>query len=205
MAPKRRTAPLALALAVAALSAACVGERVRADLPAGPSFTAARLGELRGAMTCDGDWLGGTSSSGGLAADLDLASRRGVEVVIDMRTERARASTPLGELAAAAGLAVVEVDPLMGFDASERGAPLAVPVTDRAVNRIRAVLGTPDRPRALLLDDDGRLASSVYAIHLVADEGVDAAVALGAARSAGLTDSCEAFVVEQVARIREGR
>ena len=156
-------------------------------------------------MTCDGDWLGGTSSSGGLAADLDLASRRGVEVVIDMRTERARASTSLGELAAAAGLAVVEVDPLMGFDASEGGAPLAVPVTDRAVNRIRAVLGTPDRPRALLLDDDGRLASSVYAIHLVADEGVDAAVALGAARSAGLTDSCQAFVVEQVARIREGR
>ena len=205
MAPTRRTASLALALAVAALSAACAGGRVRADLPAGPSFTAARLGELRGAMTCDGDWLGGSSSPDGLAADLDLAGRRGVEVVTDMRSERARASTPLSELAAAAGLEVVEVDPLMGFDASEGGAPPAVPVTDRAVNRIRAVLGTPDRPRALLLDDDGRLASSVYAIHLVADEGVDADAALGAARSIGLTDSCQAFVMEQVARIREGR
>ena len=49
-------------------------------------------------MTCDGDWLGGSSSPDGLAADLDLAGRRGVEVVIDMRSERARASTPLSEL-----------------------------------------------------------------------------------------------------------
>lgn len=178
---------------------------MRADVPAGPRFTAARLGELRGVMTCDGDWLGGSSSSSGLPADLDLASRRGVEVVIDMRSARVRASAPLAEPAAAAGLEVIEVDPLEGFQASESDESLALQITDLAVDRIRSRLRSPHRPRALLLDDDGRLASSVYAIHLVADGGVDASTALRAARSTGLTDSCQAFVTEQVNRIRQGR
>ena len=205
MAPTRRTASLALALTVAALSAACAGGLVRADVPAGPCFTAARLGELRGAMTCDGDWLGGSSSSGGLAADLDLASRRGVEVVIDMRSASLRASAPLAEPAAAAELEVIAVDLLEGVEASGGSESPAVRITDQAVDRIRAELGNNGRPRVLLLDDDGRLATSVYAIHLVVDEGVDAATALRAARSTGLTESCQAFVTEQVARILEGR
>ncbi|MEC8493953.1 MAG: hypothetical protein VXZ39_03465 [Planctomycetota bacterium] len=205
MAPTRRTASLALALTVAALSAACAGGHVRADLPAGPRFSAARLGELRGAMTCDGDWLGGSSSNGGLAADLDLASRWGVEVVIDMRSGRARASAPLAQPAAAAGLEVVEIDPLEGSGTLAGSESTAVQITDLAVDRIRTALGATDRPRALLLDDDGRLAAAVYAVHLVADGGVDAATALRAASSTGFTDSCEAFVTEQVARIREGR
>lgn len=201
MAPSRRTVSLALVLSVAALSAACAGRSVRAGVTVGPRLTAARLGEVRGAMTYDGDWLGGTPPLECLAADLDLASRRGVEILVDMRSARIRSSVPLAGLAGDAGLEVVEVDLLEGFDGAE--AP-EVPITDRAVDRIRQILKAPGRRRTLLLDDDGRLASTVYAVHLAVDENVPATMALRAARSTGLSDACELFVKEQVARIRRG-
>ena len=100
---------------------------------------------------------------------------------------------------------MIAVDLLEGVEASGGSESPAVRITDQAVDRIRAELGNNGRPRVLLLDDDGRLATSVYAIHLVVDEGVDAATALSAARSTGLTESCQAFVAAQVARILEGR
>ena len=204
MAPTRRIASLTLALAAAALSAACAGGLVRADVPAGPLHRGAP-GELRGAMTCDGDWLGGSSSSGGLAADLDLASRRGVEVVIDMRSARVRA---LGAPGGASGRGGARGD----RGRSARG--------DRCFGAaaLRRPSGSPTRPSIGSAPCSGRTTGPRAAArrrrptrHLRLRDpprgGRRRRRGDGprAARSIGLTESCEAFVTEQVARILEGR
>lgn len=202
MASARRIAALLLFVIASTSLVACGGGALRAGVSVGPRLTHARLGDVRGAMTYDGDWLGGTPPLEALAADLDLAARRGVEVVIDMRSPRVRESVPLNGPAGAVGLEVVEVDLLMGFDGPE--AP-EVPITDAAVDRIRSILRAPGRRRTLLLDDDSTLAATVYAIHLAVDENVPAAMALRAARASGLTHACEDFVDAQVERIESQR
>lgn len=201
-----RLGALQLAL-LAALLPGCGGRSLRSGVSVGPRLTSARLGALRGAMTYDGDWLGGTPPMDSLPADLDLAARRGVEVVVDLRSPKVREAVPLQGPAGEVGLDVVEVD-LMG-DAASSGptagpSPERVPITDRAVDRVRAILESPGRRRTLLLDDDGTYASTLYAIHLIVDENVPAAEALRAARATGLDAACEAFVADQVVRIRGG-
>jgi hypothetical protein len=152
-------------------------------------------------MTYDGDWLGGVSSSERIAEDLELASRRGVEVVLDLRDPGERASLPLDVYTGALGLSLVAVD-LVGGASGGAGPDTNLPVTEAGLDRVRALLETPGRRRVLLLDDDGTIASMIYAIHLAADEGVDGDTALRAARATGLGGDGEAFFRDQVARIR---
>lgn len=199
----RIRSPLDLARAARAVLAvtpvlllACACGATRGDEGVGPELAPSRLGGLRCAMTYDGDWLGGMPPSERVAEDLELASRRGVEVVLDLRSPAARGALPLDVYADALGLSLVAVD--VGIGEAEDDAP----VTEDGVDRVRALLETPGRRRVLLLDDDGTLASMIYAIHLAADEGVDEDVALRAARATGLGDGGERFVREQIARIR---
>jgi len=200
MAPRIRSLPevavaaLAAPLGLLLLAAACGSTRGAEDV--GPELVPSRLGGLRCSMTYDGDWLGGMPSSERIAEDLELASRRGVEVVLDLRSPEARGALPLDVYAGALGLSLVAVD--VGIGEAEDGAP----VTEGGVDRVRALLETPGRRRVLLLDDDGTLASMIYAIHLAADEGIDEDTALRAARATGLGDGGERFVREQIARIR---
>lgn len=185
-----------VAAAAAPLLLACACGATRGAESVDPELTPSRLGGLRCAMTYDGDWLGGMSSSERIAGDLELAARRGVEVVLDLRGPDGREALPLDVYADALGLALVAVD--LGADGTTEG----LPVTEDGVDRVRALLETPGRRRTLLLDDDGTLASMIYAIHLAADEGVDEDTALRAARATGLGDGGERFVRDQIARIR---
>ena len=109
--PVRRTrAPLgaACALSLALLLGACGGSRGLEST--GPELTPSRLGGLRCAMTYDGDWLGGMPSAERIPEDLELASRRGVEVVLDLRSPAERAALPLDVYADALGLSLVHTN-----------------------------------------------------------------------------------------------
>lgn len=188
----------------------CSGRSLRSGVSVGPRLTSARLGSVRSAMTYDGDWLGGTSPPECLVEDLQLAARRGVEVVVDLRAPSYQESFSLEEPALAAGLDLVCVDVADPWIATtdpagadlQGGELLPSLVSDATVDRVRAILLAPGRRRTLLLDGDGTLSSMIYAVHLTVDEGVAEAEALRAARATGLSRIQEDFVKRQVARIR---
>lgn len=185
----RRYAVLALTCAVLLGASACTGRSIRSSTRTGPELTSARLGGLRSAMTYDGDWLGGMPAPADLASDLELAARRGVEAVVDMRSPEARSAQSLEVAVEEVGLAYVSVPLGDGV------------ISDAAVDRTLEILREPGRGRLLLVDDDGTLSSMVYAIHLAVDEGVEPARALRAARATGIDQSHEEFVRRQVERL----
>ncbi len=155
-------------------------------------------------MTYDGDWLGGASPEECLPEDLELAARRGVEVLVDLRSPSYQEAYPLDEVASAAGLDLVKID-LVNPDASSADRAEGEPsnlISDRAVDSVREILLAPGRRRTLLLDGDGTLSSMIYAVHLTVDEGMAEAEALRAARATGLSQIQESFVKRQVDRIR---
>ncbi|WP_145204230.1 hypothetical protein [Planctomycetes bacterium Poly30] len=192
-------------LASATLLSGCGGAGVRAKVSVGPRLTSARLGSIRSAMTYDGDWLGGMSPVEELKPDLELAARRGVEFVIDLRTSHTRSVLPLDEPAEFAGLQLVVIDGADPVPGKDGFVPFeGVGVTDRAVDAVRQILNAPGRRRSLLLDENGTRSSMVYAIHLTVDEGVAEAEALRAARATGLSQEGVEFVRAQVQRIRSG-
>jgi protein tyrosine phosphatase (PTP) superfamily phosphohydrolase (DUF442 family) len=144
-------------------------------------------------MTCEGDWLGGMPPAAELGSDLELAARRGVDLVVDLRSPRARASQPLAAAVEGAGLTLLTIE---GTSADQ--------ISADAVDEVRRVLNAPNRRRLLLIDEDGTRASVIYAIHLAADEGIAEADALRAARAIGLGQLSADFVHEEVERIRSG-
>ncbi len=194
---------LAVAGLFAGSTAGCGGIGVRSKVSVGPRLAPARLGSIRCAMTYDGDWLGGMPPADELHADLELAARRGVDFVIDLRSSYARGVQPLDEAVKAAGLSLVTVSdaPVEEDEAGEAGA-LPVGLSAQAVDEVRRILNAPGRRRSLLIDENGTRASMVYAIHLAVDEGIAEAEALRAARATGMNQVCADFVHEQVERIR---
>lgn len=156
-------------------------------------------------MTYDGDWLGGMPPADELFADLELAARRGVEFVIDLRSAHARRVQPLDEAVQAAGLTLVVVPDAKSDAKPDPEAPASpVGLSEEAVDEVRRILNAPGRRRSLLMDENGTLASMVYAIHLAVDEGIAEAEALRAARATGMSEAHVNFVHEQVLRIRSG-
>ena len=158
-------------------------------------------------MTYDGDWLGGMPPADELSADLELAARRGVDFVIDLRSIYARSVQPLDEAVANAGLSLITLsDESMELPPSESsdGTTLPIGLSSAAVDEVRRILNAPGRRRSLLIDENGTRASMVYAVHLTVDEGIAEAEALRAARATGMNQACADFVHEQVVRIRSG-
>lgn len=193
---------LALALLstpLAWISSGCGGAPVRAGLDVAPSLATARLGGVTSALTFGGDWMGGVPSPEDLGADLELASRRGVEVVLDLRTLALREDQPLGSLVRDAGMELVEVNlRAVGEELQE----FPFEISNKAIDNVRDYLRTPGRSRVLVLDDDGRLGAMVYAIHLELDRGVALEDSLRAARATGITSEDARFMRAQLKRIR---
>ncbi len=187
---------MALVVAACVLGACGVGG-TRSGVAVGPRLSAARLGSVRSALTFDGDWMGGIPQRDDLATDLELAARRGVEIVIDLRTEAAKTELSIVDPVTDVRMELVEIDPQR-----ERTEAASDPwISAIAIDRVRAVLRTPGRPRVLILDETGTQSALVYAIHLAADEGETEVEALRAARATGLDDTHAAFVHAQVERI----
>lgn len=182
-------------LASLAILGGCGGGALRRSAPAVPRLVTQRLGNIRCAMTYDGDWLGGIPSIEDLEGDLDLAARRGVEILIDLRWDGSKQYLPLEPYTSPLGLELVEVGVGRPVDTG------SFRISKEAVDQVRSILTAPGRRRVLLLDDSGTLAPAIYAVHLAVDEGIPEAEALRAARAVGLSSTCEGFVREQVDRI----
>lgn len=156
-------------------------------------------------MTYDGDWLGGMPPIECLPEDLELASRRGVEVVVDLRSIRRRLEHGLEGPVVDAGMEYVSIE-LQRLDVGDdTGRDDLEVISDEAVDQVRSVLRAPGRRRVLLVDDDGTYSSMIYAIHLAADENVSEAMALRAARATGISVENEEFVKRQVRRLSSGQ
>lgn len=194
----RRSVPL-----LAVLLGGCLGHRMDADVPVAPRLTVERLGDVKGSMTFDGDWVGGAPSPESAAASVDLAARRGVGLLVDLRSPGSRAAADLEALAREAGMAVVALDP-SGADCSagsmapsdEEHGPGP---TETVAVELRSVLAAPDRPAALVLDDDGALAVPLYGAYLVMDRGVPADEVGASLRAAGFSGVALEALLERLA------
>ncbi|MEM1448266.1 MAG: hypothetical protein AAF957_01410 [Planctomycetota bacterium] len=191
-------AHLVLALIAASTLLACGGASIRPTGTNEPRLASDRLGSVRSALTYDGDWMGGVPLPEDLDDDLDLARRRGVATIIDLRDDRARTALPLDDAAVRVGMDLVVVERNLPSDTIQ---DLTSEISNAAIDSVRDVLNRPGRDGVLLLDDDGSLSAAVYAIHLAADKGADPSDVLRGARGSGLSDRDADFVRSQVARI----
>ena len=141
--------------------------------------------------------IGGVPLPEDLDDDLDLARRRGVATIIDLRDDRARTALPLDDAAVRVGMDLVVVERNLPSDTIQ---DLTSEISNAAIDSVRDVLNRPGRDGVLLLDDDGSLSAAVYAIHLAADKGADPSDVLRGARGSGLSDRDADFVRSQVAR-----
>ncbi len=183
--------------------AGCGSVGMRTNVSVGPRLSSARLGSIRSAMTYDGDWLGGLPPIEELASDLELAARRGVDFVVDLRSSHARSVLPIQNAVALAGLEFIAVPGTDPIPESEWRTPAdSCGVSSEAVDAVREILMAPGRRRSLLLDENGTRSSMIYAIHLTVDEGVAEHEALRAARATGLSQAGVDFVRSEVQRIR---
>ncbi|MEM9380184.1 MAG: hypothetical protein AAGB93_09585 [Planctomycetota bacterium] len=196
--PRTTAASLVLALLFASTLLACGGKSIRPTGPVEPKLTADRLGSVRSALTYDGDWMGGVPLPEDLDDDLDLARRRGVATIIDLRDDRARTELPLEQAAVRVGMDLVVVERNLPGESIQ---DLTSEISNAAIDSVRDVLNRPGRDGVLLLDDDGSLSAAVYAIHLAADKGADPSDVLRGARGSGLSERDADFVRSQLARI----
>ncbi len=195
--------PLKLASVVLALSlVGCAGNASDADFRLPPRLNAEPLGGVKRSLTFSGDWVGGAPTDGSEEASINLACRRGVEMVVDLR--RAPASGgPVESVAREAGLVFVAVDP-SGDECAAGEAPSTVEdhgvfVADGALQEVRRLLNAPDRPRVLMLDDDGTLAAVMYGVYLAEDVGLDEGTVIDALRATGLSGAELRAILEAAA------
>lgn len=133
-----------------------------------PTFESASMGAMANVHRVGDLWIGGLP----VRADLELAARRGLKQVLDVRPAH---QSPGEDLAAAArehGMDFVT----LAFD-PERPDPAIV---ERALTEMR-------RPGPkLLFCSDGGGAALILAVHRVRDQGVPLEEALGEARRMGM-------------------
>ncbi|MEM9798682.1 MAG: hypothetical protein AAGA20_00060 [Planctomycetota bacterium] len=184
-----------LLLALLPVLVACGGRDVRVDRPVEPRLAAERLGGVTGALTYDGDWVGGMPPAADLRESLELARRRGVEIVVDLA---AGDGEDLRYVADDLGLGLVEID---RNEVSLEAQELTSRISNAAVDSTLRVLAEPGRSRALVLDDDGSLATSIYIVHLASSRGIPRSAAIDIARAAGLSDFDLEFVERQIERV----
>lgn len=179
-----------LAGSVLALSLALCGCRAggaAAPVVIGAKVHPAEFGSMHNVSRVGALWIGSYPSQ----SDLDLAARRGIDVVIDLAAEGERPSWDLAS--ACARLAIEHVR--IGIAGSKR-------IGDDDVDRCLAALRRAGGSQALLFCAHGDRAAMFLAIHRAADQGLPLEAALDEARRAGMKPGPpEAFVRRQVERL----
>lgn len=133
-----------------------------------PPFESASMGEMVNVHRVGELWVGGLPSQ----TDLELAARRGLKQILDVRPAHQAAGDDLPLAARELGLDFVS----LSFDA-EQPDPAIV---ERALGELR-------RPGAkLLFCNDGGGAALILAVHRVRDQGVPLEEALSEARRMGM-------------------
>lgn len=180
-----RTRPR-FALAAALLCTACVTlDDDEGGANARPGLEMSDLGGMVNVAVLDDVWLGGHAA----AADLDLAKRRGIRVIVDLGDP---AASRIDVAAICADLGLVHVQ-----------APIDPTNPDEAeMDRVLAALVEPERDALLLLCDDGARCATVFAIYRVVADGLELVDALEEARRVGLKPGTgERVVQRQIERL----
>ena len=182
------TSSCILALALAA----CAGPGRRASAPAQPTLESGELGSMHNVSVSGDIWMGSSPNP----ADLDLAARRGIERVVDLRSDGER------RVSGEAGRELVRVCQELDLDLVEVEVPEDLTTTDAlAVEQVVALLGDRDS-KTLLLCRDGRRSAVFFAIHRVVNEGISIEDALLEARRCGMPSGRdEAFLRSEVDRL----
>lgn len=177
-------------LAVALCLVGCAGHATDAEYRLPPRLDAEPLGGVKRSLTYGGDWVGGAPTDGSVEATINLARRRGVEMVVDLR-RASEASGLVESIAREAGLEFVAVDPTgdecAAGEASTSVEDHGVLLADGALGQLRRMLNAPARPRVLILDDDGTLAAVMYGVYLAQDVGLEEGAVIDALRTTGLS------------------
>ncbi|MGB0330244.1 MAG: hypothetical protein ACPGPE_00330 [Planctomycetota bacterium] len=189
MLPARPRFPFCIALILSL--AACAGHRTGADSRRSPRLQAEPLAGVKRSLTYGGDWVGGAPGAGAAEASINLARRRGVEMLVDLR----RPTEPedgVAALARAAGLSFHAVDPT-GDECAAGEEPGGVEdhgvlLAGGALAEVRRLLNTPGRPKVLMIDDDGTLAAVMFGVYLARDVGLDEGEVIRALRGTGLSE-----------------
>jgi hypothetical protein len=181
-----------LTLALALASGGCRAARsVAPPVVVGPRVHAAEFGSMRNVSRVGALWIGSYPSP----SDLDLAARRGVDVLIDLSAPCER---PTWDLAAACAR--------LGLDRVDVGVASAKRIGDREVDRCLEALRSVGARQALLFCTNGDRAAMFLAIHRAADQGLPLEQALDEARRAGMKPGhSEAFVRAQAERLHRAR
>lgn len=191
---------LAALLGVLAFASACGTTQSQGTSASYPPIETADLGEMRNVSTMGSIWFGAMPGQ----EDLELASRRGVERVIDLSTSEER-----GEYSIATACSRLE---LKYCSAAIRAQG---PPSDESVDFVMELLAEacPARDaesgndvRTLMVDGSGGRCASFIAIYRVLWLDVPLEEALVEARRAGMKPGAsEDFVRAQVTRIDESR
>lgn len=173
-------------LVLLALAASCGGPDKRATSAVSARLQSSELGDMRNVSAIDGVWLGGLPS----IDDLDLARRRGIERVIDLRIPEETLDYDLRAECVRLNLQWVPVNLQAADD-----------LPDSAVDLVLQSLSEPER-KTLMFCGDGSRCAMFFAIHRVVRDGLDLEEALYEARCAGMQPGApEDFVRSQVGRL----
>ncbi len=183
-----RPSPLPLALLLPLLAACRSGVVQVHDTPPYPTLEVAELGSMRNVSRVGDVWFGSAPNAG----DLDLAVRRGVQLVIDLSTPDEKVECDVAAVAGEKGLRYLDVGDSAAELAGERAVDLVLRELDQAAGQ----------PVLLFCGNGGRCAAFV-AIQRIARQGVPPEQALVEARRAGMKPGePEDFVRAQVARLQ---
>ncbi|MFT5048795.1 MAG: protein tyrosine phosphatase (PTP) superfamily phosphohydrolase (DUF442 family) [Chlamydiales bacterium] len=176
----------ASSLLLIGLLAACGGPAKRSDTPASFRLQSSELGDMRNVSAIDGFWIGGLPT----VEDLDLAGRRGIVRVIDLRVPGEVLDYDLRAECARLGLGCVSINLRAADD-----------LPDSAVDVVLQGLSDPER-HTLMFSGDGSRCAMFFAIHRVVQAGLDLEEGLYEARCAGMQPGGpEDFVRSQVTRL----
>lgn len=180
-------------LLLLSLLVACGGTGARREsAPARPSLRNGQMGSMNNVSVSGNIWMGSAPAPD----DLDLAARRGIERVIDLRSsaEREVAGRATEEFVAACqelGLELLEVEVPEDLSATRNS----------TVDEVVSLLADHES-RTLLLCRDGRRSAVFFALHRIVNEDVSVEDALVEARRCGMAPGeDEAFLLRQSQRL----
>lgn len=181
-----RLPPLLPSLCLLGL-AACTSSPQREMQSPWPPLQPAELGEMHNVAVSEGLWIGSQPCE----TDLDLAARRQIQRVVNLRVPELQAGFDLPQTCARLGLEYVEI----GLD--EDGS-----LSDTSVDLALGLLEPRQpQPRTLLFCADGSRAVLIFAIHRVVHEQMPVASALAEAHRVGLRQSDDPTVQFHVQRL----
>lgn len=184
-------------------SLACKSFRESLEVPPPyPPMQDAQLGNMVNVFSCGPLWFGSAPT----LEDLDLASRRGLEMVLSVCTPREDPDFDLAAECEALGLEFVDLggsQEELSDEQVDRGLREIETSIQRALSRADSTSEMPDGG-LLVFCGDGSRSAVLVAIHRAALQGVPIEKALLEARRAGMKPGeSEDFVRSQVGRIRD--